>query len=275
MKKLYDKIHIRNLEVFANHGVFPEETRLGQKFLVSLTMYMDTRPAGSSDDLSESVNYGDVSSFITSYMKEHTFKLIEAAAENLAEAVLLRYPLLNGLTLELKKPWAPIGLPLEDVSVEITRFWHNAYLGLGSNLGDKKGYLDQAVKSLDETRGCSVSKVSSYIVTEPYGGVEQDDFLNACLILRTLLSPHQLLDRLHEIEQAAHRERIVRWGPRTLDLDILMYDDMVMESENLIIPHVEMHLREFVLKPLAEIAPYKRHPVYQKTIAQLAAEICD
>ena len=275
MKKLYDKIHIRNLEVFANHGVFPEETRLGQKFLVSLTMYMDTRPAGSSDDLSESVNYGDVSSFITSYMKEHTFKLIEAAAENLAEAVLLRYPLIDGLTLELKKPWAPVGLPLEDVSVEITRFWHNAYLGLGSNLGDKKGYLDQAVKSLDETRGCSVSKVSSYIVTEPYGGVEQDDFLNACLILRTLLSPQQLLDRLHEIEQAAHRERIVRWGPRTLDLDILMYDDMVMESENLIIPHVEMHLREFVLKPLAEIAPYKRHPVYQKTIAQLAAEICD
>lgn len=275
MKKLYDKIHIRNLEVFANHGVFPEETRLGQKFLVSLTMYMDTRPAGSSDDLSESVNYGDVSSFITSYMKEHTFKLIEAAAENLAEAVLLRYPLIDGLTLELKKPWAPVGLPLEDVSVEITRFWHNAYLGLGSNLGDKKGYLDQAVKSLDATRSCSVSKVSSYIVTEPYGGVEQDDFLNACLILRTLLSPQQLLDRLHEIEQAAHRERIVRWGPRTLDLDILMYDDMVMESENLIIPHVEMHLREFVLKPLAEIAPYKRHPVYQKTIAQLAAEICD
>ena len=274
MKKLYDKIHINNLEFFANHGVFPEETSLGQKFLVSLTMYTDTRPAGKSDDLTKSINYGEVSSFITSYMKENTFRLIEAAAENLAEALLLRYPLLEGLTLELKKPWAPVGLPLDTVSVEITRFWHNAYIGLGSNMGDKKGYLDQAVRSLNETDGCRVEKVSSYLITEPYGGIEQDDFLNACLILKTWLSPHELLNKLHEIEQAAHRERVIRWGPRTLDLDILMYDDLIIETENLIIPHVEMHMREFVLKPLAEIAPYKRPPVLCRTIAQLAADVC-
>ena len=274
MKEHYDKIHINNLEFFANHGVFPEETSLGQKFLVSLTMYTDTRPAGKSDDLTKSINYGEVSSFITSYMKENTFRLIEAAAENLAEALLLRYPLLEGLTLELKKPWAPVGLPLDTVSVEITRFWHNAYIGLGSNMGDKKGYLDQAVRYLNETDGCRVEKVSSYLITEPYGGIEQDDFLNACLILKTWLSPHELLNKLHEIEQAAHRERVIRWGPRTLDLDILMYDDLIIETENLIIPHVEMHMREFVLKPLAEIAPYKRHPVLHRTIAQLAADMC-
>lgn len=270
----YDKIQIKNLEVFANHGVFPEETRLGQKFLISLVMYLDTRRAGKVDDLEKSVNYGEVSSFMTAYMKEHPCKLIEAAAENLAEELLLRYPLLEGITLELKKPWAPVGLPLETVSVEITRFWHKAYLGLGSNMGDKKGYLDQAVKAMDETRGCKVEKVSSYLVTEPYGGVEQDDFLNACLILKTFLSPQELLERLHEIEQDAHRERVIRWGPRTLDLDILLYDDEIMETEDLVIPHVEMHLREFVLKPLCEIAPNKRHPIYQKTIAQLAAEVC-
>lgn len=270
----YDKIQIKNLEIFANHGVFPEETRLGQKFLVSLTMYLNTRIAGKTDDLEKSVNYGEVSSFITAYTKEHPSKLIEAAAENLAEELLLRYPLLEGITLELKKPWAPVGLPLETVSVEITRFWHKAYLGLGSNLGDKKGYLDQAVKALDEIRGCQVEKVSSYLVTEPCGGVVQDDFLNACLILKTCLSPQELLDRMHEIEQAAHRTREIHWGPRTLDLDILLYDDEILETEDLIIPHIEMHLREFVLKPLAEIAPYKRHPIYQKTIAQLEAEVC-
>lgn len=270
----YDKIQIKNLEIFANHGVFPEETRLGQKFLVSLTMYLNTRIAGKTDALEKSINYGEVSSFITDYTKEHPCKLIEAAAEKLAEELLLRYPLLEGITLELKKPWAPVGLPLETVSVEITRFWHRAYLGLGSNLGDKKGYLDQAVKALDEIRGCYVEKVSSYLVTKPYGGVEQDDFLNACLILKTFLSPQELLDRMHEIEQAAHRTREIHWGPRTLDLDILLYDDEIMETEDLIIPHIEMHLREFVLKPLAEIAPYKRHPIYQKTIAQLAAEVC-
>lgn len=271
----YDEIHIENLEIFANHGVFQEETNLGQKFLVSLVMYADTRKAGKTDCLEESIHYGEVSHFMTSYTKKHTRKLIEAAAEDLAEALLLQYPLLKGVTLELKKPWAPVGLPLETVSVKITRFWHRAYLGLGSNLGDKQAYLEQAVKALGETKGCRVAKVSSYLVTEPYGGVEQDDFLNACLSLDTLLSPSELLEKLHEIEQAAHRERLIHWGPRTLDLDILLYDDEILETEDLSIPHVEMHKREFVLKPLSEIAPYKRHPVYQKTVAELLEALTD
>lgn len=269
----YDEIQIRDLEVFANHGVFPEETRLGQKFLLSLTMYTDTRKAGTGDCLEDSIDYGAVSHFMTDYMKQHTWKLIEAAAEHLAEELLLRYPLLKGVTLELKKPWAPVGLPLDTVAVKITRFWHRAYLGLGSNLGDKETYLNQAVKALDETRGCQVEKVSSYLVTEPYGGVEQDDFLNACLCLKTYLSPEELLKQLHEIEQDAHRERIIRWGPRTLDLDILLYDDLILETENLILPHMDMENREFVLKPLCEIAPNLRHPILHKTMRQLADQL--
>ena len=175
----YDEIHIENLEFYARHGVFPEETKLGQKFIISLIMYTNTRGAGKRDDLELSVDYGAVSHFITEYMQKNTFKLIEAAAENLARELLLRYPLLEGVELELKKPWAPVGLPLEYVSVKISRFWHKAYLGLGSNMGDKKGYLDYAVKRLNEENGCKVEKVSDYLVTEPYGGVEQDDFLNA------------------------------------------------------------------------------------------------
>lgn len=266
----YDEIHIEDLEVFANHGVFSEETKLGQKFLISLTMYVNSRSAGKTDCLEKSADYGEVSHFMTEYTMAHPCKLIEAAAEELAEALLFRYAILKGVTLELKKPWAPIGLPLKTVSVKISRFWHTAYLGLGSNLGDKKAYLDNAVKALAETKGCDVEKVSSYYVTEPYGGIEQDDFLNACLILKTLLTPEELLEKLHEIENAAHRERMIRWGPRTLDIDILMYDDVVMETDDLIIPHAEMHLRSFVLKPLSEIAPNKRHPILKKTVSQLA-----
>lgn len=95
MMKQYDEIRIQNLEVFANHGVFQEETNLGQKFLFSLTMYTDTRKAGKSDCLEESIHYGEVSQFITEYTKTHTRKLIEAAAEDLATALLLHYPLLK------------------------------------------------------------------------------------------------------------------------------------------------------------------------------------
>ena len=265
-----DEIRIENLEVFAHHGVFPEENRLGQKFLVSLILYVDTRNAGKTDCLEQSIHYGEVAGFVNSYLQEHTYQLIEAAAEHLVEELLLRYPLLQGMTLELKKPWAPVGLPLDTVSVKITRCWHTVYLGLGSNLGDKKKYLDDAIQELNATRGCRVQKRSAYLVTKPYSGVAQDDFLNACVELKTLLTPLELLGRLHEIEQAAHRERVIRWGPRTLDLDILLYDDLVMETEELIIPHIEMHLRDFVLTPLQEIAPNKRHPIYQKTITQLA-----
>lgn len=269
----YDEIHIEDLEIYARHGVFPEETKLGQRFILSVTMYTDTRKAGKKDILDLSVDYGEVSHFVTAYMQENTYKLIEAAAENLAEEMLLRYPLLAGVELELKKPWAPVGLPLKYVSVRISRFWHKAYVAMGSNLGDKKAYLDQAVEELDGFRDCKVETVSQYLVTKPYGGVEQDDFLNGCLLLKTLLTPEELLERLHEVEQKAHRERIVRWGPRTLDLDILLYDDLVLETENLIIPHIEMHLRDFVLKPLNEIAPNLRHPIYKKTVSQMLAEL--
>lgn len=185
----YDEIHVENLEVFARHGVFPEENRLGQKFLISLTLFTHTRPAGTADCLTQSIHYGEVSAFLTDYMHEHTYQLIETAAEHMAEELLLRWPLLKGVTLELKKPWAPVGLPLETVSVKITRFWHTAYIALGSNLGDKKAYLDGAVQALDQVRGCQVKKVSSYLVTAPYGGVEQDDFLNGCLELKTFLPP--------------------------------------------------------------------------------------
>lgn len=269
----YDEIHIENLEIFANHGVFPEETKLGQKFLVSITMYTNTRKAGKTDDLKNSIDYGSVAVLATSYMKENTSKLIEAAAENLAEKLLLTYSLIEGVTIEVKKPWAPVRLPLENVSVKITRFWHKAYIAFGSNLGDKKAYLDKGISDLNKLDGCNVSKTSSYYVTKPYGNVEQDDFLNGCLCLKTLLCPEELLDALHAIEKSANRDRKVRWGPRTLDLDIIFYDDEILELEELIIPHVEMHKRDFVLKPMLEIAPNKIHPIFKKTVKELAENL--
>lgn len=270
-----DKIHIKNLEVFAKHGVFPEENRLGQKFVVSAELFLDTRRAGMADELEQSVNYGEVGQTITRYLTENTWKLIEAAAEHLAEKLLMEYPLLRGVHLEIKKPWAPVGLPLETVSVEIERHWHTAYVALGSNMGDKRAYLDEAAEKIGKIPGCRVKKVSDWIVTAPYGVTEQDEFLNGALEMETLLSPQELLKKLHSIEAEAHRERILRWGPRTLDLDILFYDSQVIDTEELHIPHIDMQNRLFVLEPMNQIAPWVRHPVLNKTIAQLRGELDD
>lgn len=269
-----DKIKIRNLEIFAHHGVFPEENVLGQKFIINVTLYTDLRNAGKTDELTASIHYGEICLQMEHFLTTHTFKLLERAAESLAETLLMNVPHLEKIKLEIKKPWAPIGLPLETVSVEIERSWHTAYIALGSNIGNKEQFLGQAVESLKNVPLCNVSAVSSFLTTKPYGVTDQDDFLNGCLKLRTLLSPRELLDVLHGIEQDAGRERKLRWGPRTLDLDIIFYDDLILEEDDLCIPHVDMHRRSFVLEPLHEIAPYKRHPCNKKTVREMLEELC-
>ena len=268
-----DVIRIEGLEIFAYHGVFPEENTLGQKFVVSAELYTDTRKAGQKDDLAESIHYGEVCVFIELYLKKHTYKLLESAAEHLAEELLLKYDSLRRIRLEIKKPWAPIRLPLEAVSVEIERAKHTAHIALGSNMGERKSYIAGAVDALAGLRGCRVRTVSDLIETPPYGVTDQADFLNGCLELETLLTPGELLRELHRFEAAAGRERTVHLGPRTLDLDIIYYDDCVIQEKDLCIPHVDMHRREFVLRPLAQIAPYRRHPVYGKTTVEMLGDV--
>ena len=126
-----DKIEIRDLECYCHHGVLKEENVLGQKFLVSVSLYMDTRKAGKTDELSFSVNYADVTHFIDDTMKQTEFKLIEAVAEKIAREVLLKYKPLSAVEVNIKKPWAPILLPLDTVSVTIKRQWTKVYVGVG------------------------------------------------------------------------------------------------------------------------------------------------
>ena len=268
-----DNIRIEDLEVFARHGIFEEEASLGQKFLVSATMFFDASAAGKEDDLTKSINYADVCSDITKWMKTNRCRLIETVAERLAAKLLKDHDIVREVTVTVKKPWAPIGLPLECVSITISRKWHTVYLSIGSNMGDKKKYLLDSIEYIKKDDNVRVLAVSELIETKPYGNLEQDDFLNGAVKLETLLNPYELLGLLHKAENAAERIRKEHWGPRTLDMDILMYDDLVMYEQDLVIPHPDMINRDFVLRPLCEIAPYAKHPVTNRTIGMLLEEL--
>ena len=268
-----DKLIIEGLTVFANHGVYEEENALGQKFEISAVLYLDTRKAGQTDQLHDTVNYGAICRFMEEYMRTRTFRLLEAVAEQLCEDLLMQYPLVRKVRLRLDKPWAPVRLPLRTVAVEIERQWHQVFVGLGSNMGDRKAYLDRAVKAAGDLPLCRLVQVTEYLETPAWGKTNQPDFLNAVMELETLLTPGELLKKLSDIENANGRVREERWGPRTLDLDILLYDDELVETDFLCIPHMRMHQRAFVLEPLSRIAPYKRHPVYGKTVLEMLEDV--
>ena len=146
-----------------------------------------------------------------------------------------------------------------------------AAVAIGSNLGARQAYLESAIACLDATPGVEVTRVSSFHETAPVGGPPQGAFLNGALLLETRLEPERLLDRLHEIEREHGRVRPdpERNGPRTLDLDLLLFGDRQVSSTMLELPHPRMHGRLFVLGPLVQIAPDLIHPVYDRTIESL------
>ncbi|MFH1361390.1 MAG: 2-amino-4-hydroxy-6-hydroxymethyldihydropteridine diphosphokinase, partial [bacterium] len=143
------------------------------------------------------------------------------------------------------------------------------YLGIGSNVGDREEYIEQAVFLFDKSPDIEVVRRSANYETEPEGNTEQPAFINAVLVLKTKLDPHALLDLCHEVEATLGRERDVEWGPRTCDIDILLYGDKIISDENLQIPHALLHERLFVLKPLREVAPHVIHPIIEKSISAL------
>ena len=148
-------------------------------------------------------------------------------------------------------------------------FFHTAYIALGSNLGDKEANLRLALELLIE-RGVEIVKTSTFISTEPYGVTDQPQFLNGVCEVRTSLEPLELLHTLLDIEQEMGRVRLRHWGERNIDLDLLLYEDVVLDTEELKLPHPDMQNRDFVLLPLAEIAPELVHPILQKSIEELS-----
>ncbi len=147
-----------------------------------------------------------------------------------------------------------------------------AYIGLGSNLGDRQKQLETALAAMQEA-GLRVEKVSAFIETAPYGVTDQPAFLNGACAVQTSLAPRELLDLLLAIEAQMGRVRNRHWGPRVIDLDLLLYGDLLLAEPGLVVPHPDMHNRLFVLQPLAEIAPDLVHPRLHATIKELLEKL--
>ncbi|MCL2065242.1 MAG: 2-amino-4-hydroxy-6-hydroxymethyldihydropteridine diphosphokinase [Candidatus Cloacimonetes bacterium] len=152
----------------------------------------------------------------------------------------------------------------------------NYFLGLGTNIGDLSENLDIAIFNLSQIKDVTILKKSSYYKTKPWGYKEQEDFLNAVVLLICEYEPEDFLSILRDIESQMGKKIICKWGPRLIDIDILFCDDLIFESEKLIIPHPRLHERDFVLLPMLEIAPDFVHPVLKKKIGEmcLKGDLC-
>ncbi|WP_282920583.1 2-amino-4-hydroxy-6-hydroxymethyldihydropteridine diphosphokinase [Ignavigranum ruoffiae] len=263
-----DQLIIKDLEVYAYHGLFQSEKDLGQKFYLTLALSYDMSQAAIQEDLDQSIDYGKLCQQLTQWMQETSYDFIETVAYRLCQKILDLYPLVSAVELELAKPSAPVPLPLNTCAVRVKRQRHRAYIALGSNQGDRQAYLDQALRAMAD-QGLKVIQASSQIKTPAWGKTDQPDFLNQVVEVETTETADYLLTILQSIENESGRIRTEHWGSRTLDLDLLFYDQEQIYTDRLIVPHPYIQERLFVLEPLNEIAPHWLHPVLKQSVKQL------
>ncbi|RYM04921.1 2-amino-4-hydroxy-6-hydroxymethyldihydropteridine diphosphokinase [Sporolactobacillus sp. THM7-7] len=257
------------MRFYGYHGALPEEKKIGQRFLVDVTLSVDLYQAGISDRLDQTINYAQVYSIVREIVEGPSCKLIERVAERIAETLLNTFSMAQSCLIRVIKPDPPIAGHYDSVAVEVIRKRSIAYVGLGSNMGDRPYLLRQALRKLDRTENVRVVRCSSIYETDPYGPVKQNDFLNMAIQIETLLPPDQLLDRLQRIELALKRKREIHWGPRTIDLDMLLFNQDNIDMEKLSVPHPEIARRAFVLRPLEEIAPHLVVPRLNRSVTEL------
>lgn len=256
-----DLIRLAGVRGRGFHGVFEHERRDGQEFVVDVELECDLSWAGSSDALADTVNYGEIGAAVLARIEGEPFDLIEALAEAIAGEVMAAHRLVDVVTVVVHKPQAPVGVPFGDVTVSVTRRRSPVptVVAVGANLGSREATVEAAVARLSAL--LTDVRASSVIETEPVGGPEQPAYANAVIVGRTRWSAPRLLRALHEIEAEFGRVRDVRWGPRTLDLDLIQWGVPGTESEwlsagsDLMLPHPRAHERGFVVRPWLEADP--------------------
>ena len=252
-----DRIVVTGIRGHGRHGVFDHERRDGQEFAVDVELEVGTTAAARSDDLADTVDYGQVAIAVHALIVGEPVDLVETLAERIADACLA-FGGVHAVTVTVHKPSAPIPVPFDDVQLRIRRtapVRRPVALALGSNLGDSATVLQAAVDDLAALPGLRLGAVSAVYRTAPVGGPEQPDYLNAVVVGETTFDPLALLTATQGVERAHHRVRDVRWGPRTLDVDVLSLGDGVVDEPTLQVPHPRAHERAFVLVPWTDADP--------------------
>ena len=278
-----DTITLTGLAISARHGVFDFEKQIPQPFVVDLSLEADLAPAGRSDDLTASLSYADVAARVVEVASGEPVDLIETLAERIADAGL-EWAFVEAVDVMVRKPHAPAGVPFTPTTgvmagpaVSVRRERRRAVvIAMGTNLGRRVATMRSALESLRALDGLDVVHVSPLVETDPVGGVEQPDYLNAVVVGFTRLTGEHLLAELHRIEAEHGRRRDVRWGARTLDLDIISLgtpgesDEVRAGGERdgvtagaaeaskspLALPHPRAHERAFVVVPWWQAAPW-------------------
>lgn len=267
------EINIKGLKTFSHIGVFEEEKINGQDFFISINCRLEERYSYNSDNLDETVNYGRVCNLVIDYMENANCDLIETACEDIASMILQSYEVIREITVEIHKPNAPIEAEFEDVYASCTKKWEKVYLSLGSNMGERDDFINDAIKELKLQDKIRNVKSSSLYTTKPYGKKDQDDFRNCICELESFYTPLELLNICQDIEEKNGRVREEEWGPRTLDVDIILFGNRIINTPELTVPHIDMQYRDFVLEPLCEIAKGAYHPVLHKRAIELYNEL--
>lgn len=254
-----DHIVLQGISARGFHGVLEAEKADGQDFIVDVTLEVDLRRAGHSDQLDHTVNYAEVAADVVALVTGPSLDLIEALADQIAVAALGR-PLVQAVQVTVHKPQAPVGVPFGDVQVVVERRRDEpVVIALGANLGAVQVTLESAVRALADLDGLQITAVSELFETDPVGGPAQPVYLNAVILARTRLAPFALLTELHQIEADHGRVRETRWGARTLDCDLIQYgapeleSDTVSNDPELMLPHPRAKERTFVLAPWAAV----------------------
>ncbi|NLT11627.1 MAG: 2-amino-4-hydroxy-6-hydroxymethyldihydropteridine diphosphokinase [Clostridiaceae bacterium] len=259
--KFSNRILLEAMEFWGYTGCLDSEKRSGQKFIVDIVLFFSDLPATLTDELSDTVHYGEVFDLVKSRVESSPVSLIERLAQMVVDDIFAVFQRVSAIDISIRKPDAPVSGKFQSMGVRLVRhrqddfLKHDVYLSLGSNIGNRIDHLRNAITMIKDNPAIDFVRVSSVYETRPVDYLQQPDFLNIACHIHTRLSPDELLRFTQSIELELGRVRTVQKGPRTIDIDIIMFGDVRIHSERLVLPHPRMSERAFVIVPLRQIAP--------------------